>query len=41
MSDMTPMLVETATRQFSELCTRRLLEDAEQGVWPQTLWDAL
>src|SRR5688572_28875178 len=41
MSEMAEMLIETASRQFSELSTRKVVEDAEQGIWPQALWESI
>ncbi len=41
MSDMVEMLVETASRQFGDLCTKTIFEDVEAGKWPEGLWSAL
>ncbi|HTE14344.1 MAG TPA: acyl-CoA dehydrogenase family protein [Burkholderiales bacterium] len=38
MSDITAMLVETATRIFSDHCTKSVLDAAETGAFPQALW---
>ncbi|MBI4190009.1 MAG: acyl-CoA dehydrogenase [Betaproteobacteria bacterium] len=41
MSDIANMLTETATRLFSELCTKAVLAAAETGNFPQALWVAV
>lgn len=41
MSETSNLLTETARRIFTDLCTRRCFEDAEAGVWPKALWEAL
>ncbi|HEY3908381.1 MAG TPA: acyl-CoA dehydrogenase family protein [Stellaceae bacterium] len=42
MSDSTDnMIVDTATRIFQDLCEPATVNDAEKGVWPKALWDAL
>ncbi|MEM7536994.1 MAG: acyl-CoA dehydrogenase family protein [Chloroflexota bacterium] len=38
---MQNMIVDTATRLFSEHCPVEVLEQAEQGVWPTSLWNEL
>jgi acyl-CoA dehydrogenase len=42
MSD-TPdnIIVDTATRIFQDLCEPATVNDAEKGVWPKALWNAL
>lgn len=35
------IIVDTATRIFRDLCEPKTVNDAEQGVWPKALWDAL
>jgi acyl-CoA dehydrogenase len=42
MSDSTDnIIVDTATRIFRDLCDPATINDAEKGVWPKALWDAL
>lgn len=41
MSETSNLLTEAANRIFVDLCTRRCFEDAEAGVWPDSLWNAL
>jgi acyl-CoA dehydrogenase len=42
MNDNTDnIIVDTATRIFQDLCEPNTVNDAEQGVWPKALWDAL
>jgi acyl-CoA dehydrogenase len=42
MSDNTDnIIVDTATRIFQDLCEAANVNDAEKGVWPKALWDAL
>jgi len=42
MNDSTDnIIVDTATRIFQDLCAPNTVNDAEQGVWPKALWDAL
>jgi acyl-CoA dehydrogenase len=42
MSDSTDnIIVDTATRIFQDLCPPATINDAENGVWPKALWDAL
>ncbi len=42
MSDATDnIIVDTATRIFQDLCLPATINDAEKGVWPKALWDAL
>src|SRR5215469_15678362 len=35
------IIVDTATRIFQDLCEPNTVNEAEQGVWPKMLWDAL
>ena len=35
------IIVDTATRIFRDLCEPATINDAEKGVWPKALWDAL
>jgi acyl-CoA dehydrogenase len=42
MADNTDnIIVDTATRIFQDLCEPSTVNEAEQGVWPKGLWDAL
>ncbi len=42
MNDATDnIIVDTATRIFQDLCEPATINDAEKGVWPKALWDAL
>jgi alkylation response protein AidB-like acyl-CoA dehydrogenase len=42
MNDSTDnLIVDTATRIFRDLCEPTTVNDAENGVWPKALWDAL
>ncbi len=42
MNDNTDnIIVDTATRIFHDLCGPATVNDAEKGVWPAALWDAL
>ena len=42
MADNTDnIIVDTATRIFQDLCEPNTVNEAEQGVWPKALWDAL
>ena len=42
MSDSNDNIIkDTATKIFSDLCEPRLINDAEQGIWPSELWDIL
>lgn len=42
MTDSTDtIIVDTATRIFRDLCEPATINDAENGVWPAALWDAL
>jgi alkylation response protein AidB-like acyl-CoA dehydrogenase len=35
------IIVDTATRIFQNLCEAATINDAEKGVWPKALWEAL
>ncbi len=35
------IIQEAATRIFTDLCEPRIVNDAEQGIWPAQLWDTL
>jgi acyl-CoA dehydrogenase len=35
------IIVDTATRIFADLCEPRTVNAAEEGSWPEELWDAL
>jgi acyl-CoA dehydrogenase len=35
------IIVDTATRIFRDLCEPATVNDAEKGLWPKALWDAL
>jgi acyl-CoA dehydrogenase len=42
MNDSTDnIIVDTATRIFRDLCEPNTINEAEKGVWPKALWDAL
>ena len=42
MSDTTDnIIVDTATRIFQDLCEPATINEAEKGMWPKALWDAL
>lgn len=42
MNDTTDnIIVDTATRIFQDLCEPQTVNEAEKGVWPKALWDAL
>jgi acyl-CoA dehydrogenase len=41
MSEMRPLLAETADRLFTAHCTRETLAAAEAGTWPAALWRAI
>ena len=42
MNDNTDnIIVDTAARIFQDLCAPETINDAEKGVWPKALWDAL
>jgi acyl-CoA dehydrogenase len=35
------IIVDTATRIFADLCEPKTINAAEEGIWPEALWDAL
>src|ERR1700756_5643106 len=35
------IIVDTATRIFRDLCDPNTVNEAEKGVWPKALWEAL
>jgi acyl-CoA dehydrogenase len=41
MNDLQAILTETVTRIFTDLVTGTVLQSAEQGTWPEKLWQAL
>jgi acyl-CoA dehydrogenase len=41
MSELRTLLADTVTRLFTDLVTKESLEAAEQGTWPDRLWQAL
>lgn len=41
MSQTREILVESASRLFSAQCSRNLVDEAERGIWPRALWDAM
>ncbi|QQK80290.1 acyl-CoA/acyl-ACP dehydrogenase [Salicibibacter cibi] len=41
MSDIQPMLIDTATKIMKDICTKDLISNAEEGEFPQELWEAL
>jgi acyl-CoA dehydrogenase len=42
MNDSTDnIIIDTTTRIFQDLCEPNIINDAEKGVWPKALWDAL
>jgi acyl-CoA dehydrogenase len=41
MSELGTLLAPTVTRLFTDLVTKELIESAEKGAWPATLWRAL
>jgi alkylation response protein AidB-like acyl-CoA dehydrogenase len=42
MNDSTDnIIVDTATRILQDLCEPNTINEAEKGVWPKALWDAL
>jgi acyl-CoA dehydrogenase len=40
-NDTDTIIVDTATRIFQDLCEPNTVNEAEKGVWPKALWDAL
>lgn len=41
MNETRQLIVETAERIFLDLCTKELVDDAENGAFPDALWSAL
>ena len=41
MNDMRQLIVDTADRIFRDLCTKQVVDAAEQGSWPAALWQTL
>ena len=42
MNDTTDnIIIDTATRIFQDLCEPNTVNEAEKGMWPKALWDAL
>ncbi|AXF55185.1 acyl-CoA dehydrogenase family protein [Salicibibacter kimchii] len=41
MSDIQPMLVDTATKIMKDFCTKEVINKAEEGEFPHDLWEAL
>jgi acyl-CoA dehydrogenase len=41
MSELGELLAPTVTRLFGDLVSKELIEAAEKGAWPETLWRAL
>jgi len=41
MSETSNLLTDAARRIFLDLCTRNCFENAEAGMWPKELWNAL
>ncbi len=41
MSESTELLLQTAHRIFTDLSTVECVNSLEQGLWAQSLWDAL
>lgn len=41
MNDLRAMIDETAEKIFRDLCSKELVDGAEQGEWPDALWNAL
>ena len=39
--ELRDMLAESAERAFSDLCSSEIINAAEDGEWPQTLWQTL
>lgn len=38
MTDMLQVILNTTSRIFTNRCTREVLDAAEQGLWPDSLW---
>src|SRR5207237_4526139 len=41
MNELRTILGDVVTRLFTDLVTKELLESAETGTWPGTLWQAV
>lgn len=41
MNEQQQMIQETLQRLFTDLCTPQVVDAAEQGQWPETLWHTL
>ncbi len=41
MNEMRSLIDETAGRIFRDLCTKELVDEAENGTWPEHLWQTL
>ena len=41
MNELRTILADVVTRLFSERVTKEVIEAAEQGIWPQALWQAI
>jgi acyl-CoA dehydrogenase len=41
MADTDNIIVDTATRIFQDMCDANTVNAAEEGKWPQALWEAL
>ncbi len=41
MSEMLGLIEDTAGKIMSDLCAKDLVDEAEQGSWPETLWQTL
>ena len=35
------IIKDAATKIFGDLCEPRMINDAEEGIWPTELWDTL
>lgn len=41
MNEMLQVIVDTTDKIFFERCTQQVMEDAEQGKWPEKLWSEI
>ncbi|MDK1025340.1 MAG: acyl-CoA dehydrogenase family protein [Gammaproteobacteria bacterium] len=41
MNDVRRLIIETTDRIMTDMCTRELVDHAEQGEWPDQLWQTL
>lgn len=41
MSDMHELIIESTTKIFKDLCTKELIDEAEEGKWADNLWDVI